>query len=260
MRSKVGQVAWREFKHTVLTKAFLFAVIGVPFLIVAVMGIAVLMMKDHEEPPLVGVVAVSDPTGELVPALRLELSEDPPALLPDMTPDEAAEAAAEAMRSAGGGSEMLMGAFGRGVVDLTVETLDVDADGFDAAVRPRIQDGDLVAAAIVPEALLAPLLEDGEETAPIEGYRVMVADRSDSDHISLIERGLGRAVASSSAFSMSLHVPSVSDNPFKSTKDRKLGRSRHAASAWDFCPFETKPRTSPARSSGISSRRRIVIK
>ncbi|MGH7536090.1 MAG: hypothetical protein ACREMG_10995, partial [Gemmatimonadales bacterium] len=71
--SKIATIALREFKQTVLRKVFLLAIVGIPIMIVAAIGLAVVVMINHEEPPLVGTIAVVDPRGEVAEAARIEL-------------------------------------------------------------------------------------------------------------------------------------------------------------------------------------------
>ena len=70
--SKVVTVAWREFKQTVLRKVFLLAILGIPILMVGVMALVVLALAGHQEPPLVGTIAIVDPSGEVAPAAEIE--------------------------------------------------------------------------------------------------------------------------------------------------------------------------------------------
>ncbi|MCZ6445247.1 MAG: hypothetical protein O6758_03575, partial [Planctomycetota bacterium] len=69
-------MAWREFKQTVMRKIFLLAVLGMPVLIIAIAAIAGLMMTSHQEPPIVGTVAIVDPTGELSAAAQIEFDQE----------------------------------------------------------------------------------------------------------------------------------------------------------------------------------------
>ena len=39
-----------------LTKAFLFAIVGIPVMMIGVIVVAVVLIESHEEPPLVGTV------------------------------------------------------------------------------------------------------------------------------------------------------------------------------------------------------------
>ena len=91
--NKVWAVAWREFRHTVLTKAFLFGVVVAPlFFLVVVIGITLFLKPEAK--PLVGKIAVISPNDSLLEPFESSLQ--PPASsaapdLPSMTDEEAVE-------------------------------------------------------------------------------------------------------------------------------------------------------------------------
>ncbi|MBL9148407.1 MAG: ABC transporter permease [Phycisphaerae bacterium] len=62
---KVVSVAWREFKHTALTKAFVFGAVILPILIWGVMALSALFVS-REPPPLTGTFAIIDPSGLVI--------------------------------------------------------------------------------------------------------------------------------------------------------------------------------------------------
>lgn len=185
--AKVFTVALRDFRHTVLTKAFILGVIGVPILIAGVLAITVVMLVGHKEPPLIGTIAVvaDEAVVEAVEGEFAELAETgagielvPPggAMTPGMP---------EAM-----GAELPVG---RGEVRVEIEPSAAGPDGIPDAIRTRVLDGDLLAAVFVSEDSLAADAESGDDRPRV---RVLVADGVDSDHVSLIERRFGRAVIS----------------------------------------------------------------
>jgi ABC-type Na+ efflux pump permease subunit len=69
--SKALCVAWREFKATALTKAFIIAAVAVPLLM---LGMAVLgpILFNPKPPPLNGTIAIIDPDGHLAQAAKVE--------------------------------------------------------------------------------------------------------------------------------------------------------------------------------------------
>jgi ABC-2 type transport system permease protein len=69
---KVFDIAAREFRHTVITKAFVLAAIVFPALMWG-MAIVLPMMLHTPTPPLEGVLAVVDPDGRIAAALVAEL-------------------------------------------------------------------------------------------------------------------------------------------------------------------------------------------
>ena len=66
--SKVVTIAWRDFKQTVFRKAFLIAVVGIPLFMMAMFGLMALIFMTHEQPPLVGTIAIVDASGEVIDA------------------------------------------------------------------------------------------------------------------------------------------------------------------------------------------------
>lgn len=55
---KVLTIAWREFKHTAMTKAFLFGAIGMPILMMGLFIVVVPLLTESNNTPLVGTVVV----------------------------------------------------------------------------------------------------------------------------------------------------------------------------------------------------------
>lgn len=74
---KIATIAWREFRHTALTKSFLFGAVILPVLMGAGFLVLPLLLAGQSE-PLAGTVAVVDPTGRFAPtfdALIMERQE-----------------------------------------------------------------------------------------------------------------------------------------------------------------------------------------
>jgi ABC-2 type transport system permease protein len=71
--SKAVHVAWREFKATALTRAFILAAVIVPVLMI---GLAILgpVLFNPTPPPLKGTIAIIDPSGELAKAAAIEFA------------------------------------------------------------------------------------------------------------------------------------------------------------------------------------------
>ncbi|MHC5113456.1 MAG: ABC transporter permease [Planctomycetota bacterium] len=176
-------VAWRDFKHTVLTKAFLFGIVGIPILIIGAMAIFGLIMATHEQPPLEGTIAVVDPSGRLSPAVREEFSRH-------ATPPEIELPAGAEIFAPGAAKAPAM--LGRGEVRVEVERLDEsDVEAARAAVEERVRTGQLLAAALVSDDLLrAPPAADG----PPDRYELLTTSNLDADHVGLIERTIGRGI------------------------------------------------------------------
>lgn len=62
---KILLIAWREFRHTALTKGFIIGAVAMP---VVMFGVIALMPKllSQKAPPLVGTIVVADPTGTVL--------------------------------------------------------------------------------------------------------------------------------------------------------------------------------------------------
>lgn len=195
--SKIAAIAWREFKQTVMRKIFLLAVLGMPILVIAIGAIAGVMMKTHEEPPLVGTVAIVDPTGELSAAAQIEFDEAKIQHEEERQQQEAAESAKEMLESGSfqtipTGTPGAMQKAARGAVIITIERVEADTEASLKTLKRRLRDDDddlLAVAVISPEVLAAP---------PSKGkgprFQLFVPEGIDSDHVSLIEQRLGASV------------------------------------------------------------------
>ena len=71
---KVLTVAWREFRHTAMTKAFFFGAIVMPILMMG-MFIFIIPLLDSEDTPLQGTVIVIAPE-DVVLELQAQISEE----------------------------------------------------------------------------------------------------------------------------------------------------------------------------------------
>ena len=89
---KVLTVAWREFRHTAMTKAFFFGAIVMPILMMG-MFIFIIPLLDSEDKPLQGTVIVIAPE-DVVVELQTQISDDTSPLemltnqLPDVIPHD----------------------------------------------------------------------------------------------------------------------------------------------------------------------------
>lgn len=198
--SKTLRVAWRDFRHTVMTRAFLIAVVGMPLLMIGVTVVAGIMTSNYEEPPLVGTVAVVDPTGAVVEAAAVEFDAERIARGEREQLMDAAEAVGDfsdvgqfALPESGAG-------LGRGEVRIAIEAHDDASDAAIDALAERVRAGDLLAVAVVDEALLRAPAEgegegEGEGESPDRGtFRLLVGEELTGGHTGLIERRVGEAI------------------------------------------------------------------
>jgi ABC-2 type transport system permease protein len=192
MFSKVLIVAWRDFKTTAMTKAFIFAIVGVPVLIVAIGAIAGLIMATHQPPPLIGSVAIVDPAGDLAAALVKAF--DPKTIETEdrEKAEEAIEHVSESLGQPGlrGGPGISTEGLQRGEIKVTVERVESSDDAAIAAIEERVRRGELLAAAIVPaETIAVP-----QPGSPRPTFTMFVSERVEASHTSLIEQRIGQAV------------------------------------------------------------------
>jgi ABC-type Na+ efflux pump permease subunit len=224
--SKVFAVLRREVRHTVMTKAFLIAVVGVPLLMAGAIAAVVLMTATQTEPPLEGRIAIIETDGSVTDATSLRF-----AALAGTSPAEemrratqeamagaesAAEAAAAAM-SAGMESGGRSRSLSRGEIRVTVERLEGDAEGeVSEPLRRAVGRGEYLAVALVPAAVLEPpaaFAGDSRDTPEVPGppdadaeadadadaappvrWHLFAGEDVDADHMSLLEDTVGDAI------------------------------------------------------------------
>ena len=156
--SKIATIAWREFKQTVVRKVFVLAILGIPVLAVGAMAVLFLVIEGHEEPPLRGTIAVVDPSGDTIDAARVEFSPKRIAHEQRHQTRQIQEAVEKlgvptpAAMPAGGTVRM---GIGKGIVEIEIEGVTDTDDATVDALRARVSSGDLVALAIITEAVLA---------------------------------------------------------------------------------------------------------
>ncbi len=208
MSNKVMLVAWRDFKSTVATKAFILAILGVPLLMVVGGVIAGIMIATHEPPALRGAVAIVDRSGEVISAATVEFDPRTMQSEQDRQNEAIADAAKEmtnmeidpAQMSAGPGAGMGMGQ--RGEVTITVEGISDPAQL--EAIKERVRTGELLAVAEIPEHLLAAnpgqALEEatangeGDSASVKRGFPFFVNENVSAEHTTIIERMMGQAI------------------------------------------------------------------
>lgn len=196
--SKIITIAWREFKLTVFRKVFILGVLGIPVLIVGVMILAGYMMVQHEEPPLVGTIAIVDSTGEVVKAAKIEFDAERIRRDQQLQLKQMQEQSLDAMKG-GVASPGNIGSMPqmptRGDVDITVESIDASNEKLVSELNDRVRDGDFIAAVIItPETISTAKSGDDNSGNTRSTFDLSVGEELDSDHVGLIERRIGAAV------------------------------------------------------------------
>lgn len=179
--SKILAVAWREFKHTALTKAFIIGTIIFPLLIWGGMLIVPLLFKPTVT-TVEDTIAIVDPTGEVVDAARIEL--DPERLAPKTMLELASDAQSMDTADVLAAAESQSPFGSRVNLNLTIEAHD-NADPIET-LHNRVREGDLIAVAVVTE--------DAFNPDAANGISLFVATQANPDHVKAIQRALEKSV------------------------------------------------------------------
>ncbi len=172
--AKVLAVAWREFKYTALTKAFVFGALILPLIIWAIIGLTPLLIS-REPPPLTGTLAIVDPSGLV--AAEAEKGFRAAAERPKDLTGQAMAAVAAAQ--SGDPSALQNATDMTGPVNITVEPT-TDASQAEA-LRERVRSNELLGVVVVDQKLLTADAEGGK-------LELLVQTTSSPKHTSLYER------------------------------------------------------------------------
>jgi ABC-2 type transport system permease protein len=182
---RVLAVAFREFRHTVLTKGFIFGALLMPVIMV-VMIAAIGALVGSQMAPVSGTLAVIDPSGTVAVFVPAELSPDAIAeearealernstLLPKGTGEQAvAQAAALAPR-----------------IDVKVDPV-ADAS-LEESLRAKVQSGELLGLAIVTADVLKPDPRDAEGNPAT--FALIVPTKSPPRLTGLLEKAVATSI------------------------------------------------------------------
>jgi ABC-type Na+ efflux pump permease subunit len=171
---KVLLIAWREFKHTALTRAFIIGAVFTPVAIFAVMLLMPLLLKTTI-PPLNGKFAVVDPTGAWTPAIEFELQ-----------PDQLNNHAAGIMERIQRGSADPLPAPDVSV-EIQVQQFDQSADIDE--LKEKVRDGEFLALASINSAALS-----RDFAATQNNYELYVPTNTVPKHTELLQNICANAV------------------------------------------------------------------
>ncbi len=175
--SKILGIAWREFKHTALTKAFIIGTIIFPLIIWGGMAVVPLLVKQTV-PPLEGTVALIDPTGGVAQAATKELEQERSRVA------VSAAASLDELRTAAES-----GAFGP-VARLDVQ-LEIHRDDAEMGrLRDAVRAGEMLGLAIVTEGVL----EQSPSAAEGERLTLLLQEELNPDHADGLRRLIANAV------------------------------------------------------------------
>tara|TARA_B110000196_G_C21141750_1_gene664214 strand:+ start:556 stop:1890 length:1335 start_codon:yes stop_codon:yes gene_type:complete len=171
-------VAWREFRHTAMTKAFLIGAIVMPLLMMGLFIVVMPLMMEANTTPMTGTVAIIAPNDFVTDFQeRISSDENPNAELIDALPEIVTQdPLASAMLAAGKGNSK----------DIVLQRATVEeVDDLKEAVR----NGDLAAIIIVPESLF---YEDAVESEL--RLEVLIPSSFSPNHTDLLSRAAAKSV------------------------------------------------------------------
>ncbi|NCF38972.1 MAG: ABC transporter permease [Planctomycetia bacterium] len=162
---KIATIAWREFRHTALTKSFLFGAVILPVLMGAGFLVLPLLLAGQSE-PLAGTVAVVDPTGRFAPTFD--------ALIMERQERDGSAEAADVMKRLG--IDDKTGFIGKSLAQAGEDDYgDVSATGFITndeetieRLKAEAREGDWLAVAIVPARQIEVTSTTDEDLPDIE--------------------------------------------------------------------------------------------
>jgi len=177
---KILLIAWREFRHTALTKGFIFGAVALPVIMIGVIAVIPKMLTE-KAPPLVGEIVVLDPTGTVLPRAQEilvrkrsmqekldDLAENPPADTGSRL-DAVAELSAQ-------DEQRIEVTWRSGAAGETAESL-----------KTMLSKGSLIAAASIDTAALDPAKD-------ATAFELFIPSSLSPKHVGQISRALREAV------------------------------------------------------------------
>ncbi|HJN71733.1 MAG TPA: ABC transporter permease [Phycisphaerales bacterium] len=171
-------VAWREFRHTAMTKAFLIGAIIMPLLMMGLFIIVMPHMMEANTTPLTGTVAIIAPVDVIEEfQSRIESNENPNAQLIDQLPDVVTQdPLASAMLN-----QPIQNNTNIVLQPSTVENIET--------LKDDVRDGKLAALIVVPDTLLGKLAGDSNEQ-----LEVLIPSSFSPNHTDLLSSAVSKSV------------------------------------------------------------------
>jgi ABC-2 type transport system permease protein len=177
---KILLIAWREFRYTALTKGFIIGAVALPVLMFGVVAV-VPSLLSREQPPLVGSIAIIDPTGTIAPRAKAILEK----------PASIAEALEEVQRNPPASAAGQMDAVsnlptaGQQKIEVTWRS-ETDPSALDA-IKSDLKTGKLIAGA----SITADGLDPANAAKPFEFY---IPSSLSPKHVTQISRAIRKAI------------------------------------------------------------------
>jgi ABC-2 type transport system permease protein len=150
--ARVGSVAWREFRHTALTKSFLIGAVIIPIVMIGLMTLVPALMVSQLK-PLEGELAVVDGTGRFTPAFESVVGDKALSGLSEEAMDKLEDLGVGA--GAGPlGAEAARAAAAASSPEVAARTFTADADL--EALKLEARDGKWIGVLVIPPSQLEP--------------------------------------------------------------------------------------------------------
>jgi ABC-2 type transport system permease protein len=181
--TRISLVAWREFRHTALTKGFIFGAIVVPVLMFGLIALMPLLLSD-KTPPLVGTIVVADPSGTILPRAK-DILEKPASM------QEVAQDLAEELSTTPKDTASQVGAMSK-LSDLNPAPVRVDwRSELDLAlveaIKADVRDGSAIAAVTIqPDAL--------DPAKPATALELFIPSSLSPKHVRQLQRAFRQAL------------------------------------------------------------------
>ncbi len=172
---KTLTVAWREFRHTAITKAFLFGAIIVPILMMALFILVIPLMKSNTT-PLKGTVAIIG-ANDVIEEIQHQL------IIGDTKLKELTEQLPDIIKNDPLASSMMSQS---STPKTDIEIISTDVDTIET-IKQQVQDGDLAACIVIPESLL-------QSTDSEEQIGVYIPSSFSPNHTDILTSATSRAV------------------------------------------------------------------
>jgi len=177
---KIALIGWREFRHTALTKGFIFGAVAMPVLMFGVIAV-IPKMLSQKSPPLVGTIAVVDPSGAIVERAK-QILERP------ANPIEAVqEIAKNPPKSTGAQIEALSDLTALDQQVVQVEWRSIPSADAVEGIKADLAKGTLIAGAAITAETVDPALD-------AKPFELFIPSSLSPKHVRQIARALQRAV------------------------------------------------------------------
>ena len=173
---KTLTVAWREFRHTAMTKAFLFGAVIMPVLMMALFIIVIPLMMDSNETPLRGKIAIIAPS-DVITEIDRRFNQG------DFNQNEVVEQLPEIIKNDPIASAMINSNEGASV---DVELIEENVDNIES-LKQQVQDGILEGFIVVPESLV-------KSTQSEEKLDVFIPSSFSPNHTDLLTSTASRSI------------------------------------------------------------------